>query len=363
VTDYSELIEPSSADEIEEAGLALAQTNNLPITSWGEGGTWRTLLEIVSDALASVWFNVAQIARGGVLEFSSGSWLDRLLQSQYGEDRVSEITTYGKILYTDHGAGPHTIATGAFVATVGGLKFVTLAGGTLPLNGSLSLDVRAVGPGAKYNVPSGTISQLVTSYPSVTVDNPAIGTTGTWITVQGADAESDAAAKIRAAAKWATLSTGSPPSAYLFWALSQAGVTRAAVDDGNPDGPNTVRVYIDNAGMVATLQAFLATKIPSGTRTTASAATPQAVTIPGVVTVRRDQRTAAQAAVEANLTTLQGVIDIGGVVREAEITEQIMLPPGVVDFVMGSGWAGAPNIQLGPSSIVVFTVALTYVEV
>jgi uncharacterized phage protein gp47/JayE len=369
--EYSSLINPPSAEDVEEQALDLMEAAELPTTSWHATSVPRAILGFLTEVAADLWFAVAQIARGVLFPYSSGAWVDLVLASQYDEARVDPVFTIGQVTLTDNGGGPHTITDGAFVVANEdeSLKYrVISGGGVLALNGSRDVVVKAFAVGNAYNLPNGAITKLVTAAPTVTVSNPAIGSTGTWITTLGADLESDAAAMERAPLKWATLSTGSPPSAYLYWALSTIGVTRAKVDDGNPDGANTVRVYIDNGAQVATLQATLQPgdgtgKAPSGTLVTVSAATTEAVTVPAVVTVRRAHRTEAEAAIVANLTAYAASIDIGGIVRKAQLIEEIMSPDGVVDVEIGSAWTGTPNLQLGTTAIPQFTLSLSYVEV
>lgn len=367
---YSELVNPPSAEQLEEEALDLFEAEELPTTAWQSTTVPRTVVAYLMEALEDLWFAVAQIGRGVLFPYSSGEWVDLVLKSSYDEVRGDAVFTVGQVVLTDNGGGPHTVTDGAFVVANEdeSLKFRVIAGGgALALNGSLTVTVKAAVAGGAYNLPNGAITRLITAAPTVTVTNPAVGSTGTWITTLGADLESDEAAMERAPLKWATLATGSPPSAYKFWALSTVGVTRAKVDDGNPDGPNTVRVYVDNASSVATLQAFLQPgdktgAAPSGTRVTVSAATAQAVTIPAVVTVERAHRTEAEAAVAANLTRYQNEIDIGGVVRRAQIYEEIMSPSGVVDVEIGSAWTGSPNLTLGTTSYPAFTLDLQWVE-
>lgn len=363
---YEELITPATADDVEEEILDLAAANDLPVTSWSAFGFARPLIRVFSEVAGDLWFAVAAIARGGVLGFSSGSWLTLLARAQYDEERVGSVFTVGTFVLTDNGGGPHTITTGSVIENASGLRFVVSAlpdGATLDLDGSLAVTVTAETASADYNIPNGSTLSLVTSYPTVTATNPAISGTDTWITTQGADVESDATLTARLPLKWATLSTGSPPAAYLSWALATAGVTRAAVDDLDPDGPGTVRVYIDSSAAVSTLQTTIDGKVPSGTSTTVVAASTVAVTVPGVVTVDAAVgETACAAEVSENLTDLAGEIDIGGIVREAEIVQRIMDATGAIDFVMGGAWTGSPNVQLGAGEIPQFTLSLTYVE-
>ncbi len=368
MADFSSLIYPPDADEIEETLLALLEAAGIQVTSWAAGSLPRYVIEAFAEVLADVWLAVAKIARGSVMQTAEGDWIDEHLESDYNDTRVRAIRTVGRVVLTDAGGGPHTIAIGTHrvAATGGELVYRVSAlpdGATLALNGTLEVEVTAEAVGAAYNVPNAGITELVTTLATVTVANPAYGSTGTWITTLGTDVESDAQARMRSSTKWATLSTGSPTAAYLYWALSTAGVTRARVDDGNPDGAGTTRLYIDAAGAVATLQATVDGKVPIGTVCTVTAATTAAVTVPATVTVEAAQRTAAEVAITDALTAYALEVDIGDTVRKAEIIERIMAITGVVDVEIGSAWAGSPNVALGDDEIPQFTLSLTWVTV
>lgn len=361
---YAELIVPQTPEEVEETLLSLAAAAGLPTTAWQAGAVPRSLISFFADVASDLWFGLARIANGVVLDYSSGAWLTILGRSQWREEMLSPTICAGEVVLTSIGGGPYTISAGQVtVATPSGVRFVNTTGGTLAVGGTLTLSVQAQKSGAAANVAIGAITVLVSSYPGVEVSNPEIGATGTWITSLGTDKESDAKFKARLIAKWGTLSTGSPKSAYKYWALSTPGVTRAKVDDENPDGPGTLRVYVDSALAVATLQATIDAKAPAGSGVTVVAATTQSVTVPGVVTVQRGYRTQAEIDVEAALVVLSGEIDIGGTVRQAEIVERVMAPAGVVDFVMSGAWAGAPNITLGQNKIPSLVSSLSWVEV
>ncbi len=359
-----DVIVPETKENIEAQTLALAESEGLPVTAWGASSFFRLLFSIFATLLAAVWYSIAQTANGVLLAYSRSSWLT-LLARNYGEERLAATFTVGTFKLTDAGGGPHgPLAVGAVTIAVGELLYTNTGTGTVPASGSLDLEFIATTADAAHNVPNNSDVTLVTSLPTVTVTNPAVGATGTWITTLGTDVEADEALRTRLSAKWATLSTGSPPAAYRYWALSTAGVTRAKLDDANPDGPGTTRVYIDNASAVATLQATLDALVPTGSVSTAMATTTQAVDIPGVVTVDRSVATVAEATADvvANLTALAAEIDIGGIVVESEVIQRIMDADGVTDFAMGSGWTGSPNVQLTASAIVQFTTSLTYVE-
>lgn len=365
MANLSDLVQPQTKEGLEEDALLLAESEGLPTTAWGPSSVVRVLFSIFATLLARAWFSIAQVANGVLLPFSTGAWLTLLARSAYGEDRLAAVFAVGTFKLTDGGGGPHVIAVGAVTVSFGDLTYTNTTGGTLTASGTLDLEFTAGAAAAAYNIPNSSALTLVTSLPTVTVTNPAVGSTGTWITTLGADVESDDALITRCAAKWATLSTGSPPAAYAYWALSTTGVTRYALDDGNPDGPGTTRVYIDNASAESALQATLDAKVPTGSASTAVAATTSAITIPGVVTYDPTVTTLAQVQVDvaANLVELAGEIAIGGSVVRSEVIQRVMDAAGVTDFEMGSAWAGAPNIALASDAIPQFTLSFTYVAV
>lgn len=360
----SDFITPPTADQIYERLIGFCRDRGLPTTSWGPLSWIPTVLRAFAEVLADAWFAVAQLANGGVLDLAVGRWLDRIAVNWYGDRRKDPIFTLGTFHLADGGGGPHPVLAGqCTVSAPGGLLYRNVAPFTVPAGGSVDPTFFAAAVGSAYNIPNNATLSLVTALPTVVVTNPPIGSTGTWITTLGADVESDPELRKRLSLKWALLSTGSPPAAYKAIALALAGVSRAAVDDKNPDGAGSLRVYIDAASLVATLQSKLDAFKPVGTKATGVASTTTAIPLPGTVKVLKAYRATAEAGIVANLTALQREIDIGGEVIKSEIIERIMSPAGVKDFEMGSAWTGTPNLQLGPSATPQFTLGLTYVEV
>lgn len=368
MANLEDLIVPTTPEQQDAQQLALFQASDLPVTSWTTGSTPREMARVFAEGIADASFSIAQIANGNTREYSKGAWLNRHGSSNYDEARKAADFTRGKAILQDNGGGPHNVTNGQFtISTEDGklLYRVEAGGGVLALNGSMTVDVVAYAAGGKYNVPNGTITRLVTSAPTVTVSNPEIGTSGTWITTLGVDREEDAPYRNRLPLKWATLSTGSPPAAYLSWALGVVGVARAKLDDGNPDGPGTNRLYVDNAGTLVTLQALLNGKAPSGTRTTAYAAVTQSVALPAILYVFKGFRDAVQSAHVGILTDLATEIDIGGEVIKAEVSERLMGVAGMKDIQIGSGWPAnlGDNVQLSANGLPQFTPSLQYIEV
>ena len=362
MADFADLIVPVDEDEILQQELNLLELQEFPVTAYQEGTVARTLLQAFANVQADAWFALAQIARGATLDTAEGAWLDLLAASQYDETRQPAEFAAGTVRLTDGGGGPHTIAAGdLYVATSSGLRYRNTTGGTLALGGTLDLSFRAEFAGSAYNVANGAISELVTALSTVTVSNPAVGSSGTWITTLGSDAESDASFRARCRSKWGALSTGSPKAAYVYWALSQSGVTRASVDDANPDGPGSLRVYVDSSGAVAATQSYIDARSPVGSLVTAMSATTTTISLIGTVYVRSEYRERAQTQLEANLAALAASTDIGGTVYRSALIEQMMSPDGVVNVALSSGIG---DTVLGASAIPSIDVTgIAYVEV
>jgi uncharacterized phage protein gp47/JayE len=348
LADFVDLIEPVTEEEILQQELNLLELQGFPVSAWQAGSVPRVLLQSFANVMADAWQTVADVAKGSTLQTATGGWLDLLAASQYGETRQPAESTQGVVRLTDAGGGPHSVAIGQlYVATASGLRYRNTATGTIPLNGYLDLAFQAETAGSSHNVANGAIVELVTALSTVTASNPAAGTTGTWITSPGSDGESDVALRARCTAKWATLSTGSPVSAYIYWALLQTGVTRASVDDANPDGPGTARVYIDSSGAVSEAQTYIDARKPIGTSVTVIDATTVSIPVAGAVYVENEELADAQAQIALNLAALSLETAIGGRIYAAEIIERVMNAPGVLNYVP----QGLADVVLTPSQI------------
>src|SRR5690606_26002806 len=123
-------------------------------------------------------------------------------------------------------------------------RFTNTEAFTIPDGGSVQATVRAESAGSAFNVGNFTIQTLVTPLPGVTVSNPP-GSDGTWITVQGANEESDDSLRMRCRGKCMMIASRRPCNTYSFWALNASNeVTRVSVDARNPLGPGSLVVYL-----------------------------------------------------------------------------------------------------------------------
>jgi len=145
-------------------------------SAWQDETVPKRLMDLETGAAADADESVAAIAQGAYLKDAVGGWADLHAKDVFDEPRHDPIFAQGRCVLTDTaGAGPVTIQPGQLWAGPSGgvLQFSNLAGGTLPLNGSLPLTFQAENPGAAWNLGNGAISALLTPIPGVTIANPS----------------------------------------------------------------------------------------------------------------------------------------------------------------------------------------------
>lgn len=325
----------------------------LPTTSWHSGSTARTILAKDSEANEDLAASVQALAKGAYLSSAEGPWLDLWMEELYDLERdKGQVAQHSVNLFDGANAGPFTIVPGQLVvSTATGLRFSNVAGGTLPLGGTLTLAFAAEQRGTAYNVAVGAINLLLTSLPGVSVTNPDLGS-GSSVTTQGKNVESASDARARAKLRWGTLGSGAVADSYELWATqASANVTRAlpkpdpAVAGGvlvllaGPAGPVDTGV----GGTVDVVNAALQPRVPLGSVLTTATALATPIAISGTVYVRAGYGSSALAAIQANLIALfqGGVNSIGeslsgidisdGTVKvyRSDLIEQIQIVEGV----------------------------------
>lgn len=377
----SQLIAPTTVAEAEAEILGLLAGLGFSADSWQPKSVPRTFTKAFATLYSDLTFAIAEIAKGGFLGLASelknadGSdkvdWLDLHAESQYDEVRSPAASTEGTMILTNSSGSPHTIAVGElYAADSAGRRFNNTTGGTLsaPNGSTLSLTWKAEAPGAVYNIPNESIlPTLATPIPGVAVTNPADPLTGSWITVAGSDVESNGTYASRARAKWATLGTGAGAAAYVAWAKKGAPtVTRVLVDDANPDGAGTIRVYLANASgpalpaEVSAADSYIQPRRALTAKVTTVAATPKPVTVTATLTVKSAYSALAPGQAAANLTALAEALEIGDDVYLSEIITALSSPTGVQKVALA---APAADVTVGPHEIVTFTLNLTTVIV
>lgn len=169
--------------------------------------------------------------------------------------------------------------------------YATTASGVIGGGGTVDVPVAAVTPGVVGNVPSGTVTQILSPNPNVTAITNAAGISG------GQEVETDDAYRERILLEFSQAQGAGNQSDYLRWALAYPGVGGATVQPLWA-GPGTVRVIVTDplnnavAGAVVTgFQAQLdpiagqgAGLAPIGATVTVATVTPVTVDVSASVT-------------------------------------------------------------------------------
>lgn len=298
-------------------------------SSWQSGSRSRFMLQLLAKLYSQVTVTVADIASAGFNSSAARAWLTLFSDSHYDNQRFAAVTTQGTLVLTSaaNTPGPQSITIGqlVFADSVYGYTYRNTTAFTLNPSSTHSVPVQAETAAGNRDVSTGTITQLKTSIVGCTVNNPAIGITGTWITRNGADEETDAALSLRNTNKWGTLGIG-PGMAYAYnAAMGHASVRRVFVDDANPRGPGTVDVYLATdsgtvvAGVVTAVAEYFDGTFDGVDRVNTSAdllvlsAVALPVTVQAAVYILAQHNTAAtQATIEAAVNAYFTALPIGG---------------------------------------------------
>lgn len=365
----TELTAGQTLDEVRQDALDALAGAGFPVTSWRSGDVARTLVEVDALALYELARSggvISQIAAGGLLSTAAGDWLTLLAREVYALPRNPAVATVGTVRLTCAAdAGPYSIAPGQlWFASSAGLRFNSANPGTvtLPSGGTLDIPVRAEASGQAYNVANGTITNLLTSLAGVTCNNPDPGS-GTWITTQGVDEESDAALISRCQARWPESGYGSPGASYDLWArtadptITRTNVVASATTAGQVD------VYVagaggpSGAGAVSAAQTYINARAPLTAVPVVTAATSLALTVTATIYGKAQYQTAALAAANAALQSLIANTAIGGKVYRSAIIEALMGPVGVENVAVA---APAGDTTLTAAQVVTLTASLTW---
>jgi hypothetical protein len=318
-------------------------------------GAYRQWVEITAQALAAFSSQQSALAAGQFVGTASGSWVD-LLMTWYGLTRNAAAVTKGLATLTSAaGAGPYTIAIGQlWISDAAGHRYNNTTGGTLNASSTLQLSWAGEQAGAAYNAANNAVNLIVAgTLPGVTVNNPDPGS-GTWITSQGSDAETDSAALLRCSQRWPALGTGSTAAVYQLWATSAeaaAGhgttITKVLVLT-DAATPGQVDVYLAGASgavggsAVTDAQNYINPRIPITASTLIQAASNVVLTLAGTVNYLTAKTTlsAAQAAIAAALATYFTALGIGSDAGGANVKAYYNALLGLVQDPLGGAASG-----------------------
>jgi uncharacterized phage protein gp47/JayE len=367
----SRLLTPVTQTQAENTLLGILDVVGFPATSWQPKSLPRTFVKGMATLYVDLTELVANIAAGGLLKYATSAaegWLDLCAESQYQEYRTPAVSTVGKATLTNQLASPYVIDVGQLWAQDDtGRRYNNTTGGTLAAGGTLQLEWKAESPGAAYNIAAGALTTLATPLPRVSVSNPALPSSSTWITTSGADVETNENLVDRCQKKWPTLGTGGASLAYVAWAKQAlAAITRVRVDDANPDGPGTVRVYlatsggVPSLGEVALVDTYIQARRALTATVTVSAAEVATIVVTATLYVYAGYATTAPTQAAAAVSALGQNAEIGATVYLSRICAALSSPAGVRNVVVASPVA---DQVLLPEEVPGFVLNLTTVLV
>lgn len=316
-----QLQDPISEDEALEFVLQTLQDLGFSARSWHDGGLARTMCLMFAKVYSSLATTVSEYSKFSFNDTSEGDALTAFSSSHYDNTRVAATPTIGTCRLSNASGAPHVITASQLVAedVNNSFTFRNTTGGTLAAGGTLDLTFEAEVAGADRNVALNTITVLQTPLTGVTITNPDIGS-GTWITSEGSDEESDASLQARNTGKWSTRTYASPPEAYPQFAReSSDNIARSIADDSNPGGPGTIDVYIaggtgvSSAGDVTTAQTYIDARKPITAEPTVKASVGDVQNFVGTIYILSSKNNAAtQASIVQAVTDYVNGLPIGG---------------------------------------------------
>lgn len=318
-------------DEVLESMLTVADTVGLKARSWRSGSIGRTILVIIASAIAFFTQFQGIIARGGLLDYATESWLTLLAKSLYRVYRIEATYATGDVTLTNSSGiavGPFDIGDITVFNSVTGKTYKVQAVVSLGASSSADYPVLADEAGSASDAGPGTIE----------LASPWIGGSATnALSILGNDEETDENLRTRCREKLGSLSPNGPAEAYSYVIKSQeysptsVPITRTKVEISTGDG--TVDIYAATAsgtpsgGDLAIAQTAVDTYAePQCVIATVYGATPLAFAPYVTIYVRNDNRSdsqilnAASTAIGAYLASLP----IGGLITSS--------PPGRVDL-------------------------------
>lgn len=338
------------------ADLLSAVLAKTPFNNLNPGAALRGILEALASGLAGLYQLVRTVSGALFIQTATGTWLD-LKAREVGVKRL--VAKQAQIRLTFARSTPATqdtlIPAGTIVRSKkdsagSSTRFLTDNDVTLVTGQSAAyVTATAEAAGAAGNVGPATVTLIVTPISGIetvtNVDREGIP----YLAVEGADAESDRAFRVRAIGKWETLGVGGTRDAYHAWAMSVPGVQAAMVLDDAPYGPGTVGVVVLGTNGAPTPQllddvkAYIRPRQPLTAQLVVSSATITPVSL--ALTIWR-LATADQAAVDAAVRlALQGysnALQLGEGLIRARLVSAVMAVDGIYNVTVDAPTADVP---------------------
>lgn len=235
---FDTLTKPVTSAQVQEAiytALAQLGTNT---TNWKPGAVVRTVIVVVSIAIAALSSFMAAIARGGFLGLADGEWRKIVAKYVYGVDFIEATFATGDVTLTNSGGGVYEVDPGDLTVTNPTTKksYRNRDAFTLNALSTLTVPIIAIEIGADSTSDPGQITTLTTPLIGVTCSNAT--------RVVGRDEETGSDLTARALESLGALSPFGPWDAYSYACKS------AKRDDDTSLGITRVRLIKDLYGHI-----------------------------------------------------------------------------------------------------------------
>lgn len=334
-----------------------------------ETSTARRLLDVDAQAQARQRELSSHVARSTSTSLILGipadegrdAWIELLARGrQLSRDPATKATH--RCVLTNSATGINrVIQPRSLRARAGGIDFLNLDAGTLPVGTSIDMRFEAQLPGTQGNVSPGRIVQLVTTLAGVTINNPAISGQGSSILVAARDLETNESLLDRCDNRWDGIASGTARGA-MFQRVDEAfrfaqavkTVTKWAFDDENPNGPGSADLYLANAaggatvGEIAIVDPYCQARWRGGAGPLRTlSAVPVPITYNATLKTTNSNAIAKAADADAYYTS---ILEIGGKVIRNQMIEFLMQIDGMVDVSID-----LQNIQLQKYEVAILT--------
>jgi hypothetical protein len=334
------LIAVQTAAECRDAGVELAATYGLPVTTWRAGDPTRTLYKFLAESLAERDGVIAEFIKGGWLSLAEGDWLEVLADEVYGVKKTQADYATPTVTVRNDGGGYYDPAAGdlTFKSTESGVTFRTTSAALIsgvpgPLSAGVTATFELVADtaGSAGSVGLDEIDAFVTPLDGVVIVSSTAALAN--------DAQSDEELREQCRASRGALSPNGPRDAYEFVARNpdltgQTGITRARATGNGATG--AVTIYI--AGPAGAVSGAAVTAVQSAIdlwaeplTVNATVASAAALSVDRVVTVKKSATNALTdaaitSAISSAFVGLFAAVKIGGidgVVSESKQTNAI----------------------------------------
>lgn len=242
-----QLTTPITLAEAEEQALSIVQDQGITTTDWKDGSPELTCIKLWAEFYSEFINRCSQITYNTLNTYAEGPALTYLADSHFDNQRVLAEFTVGNMVVTGSAAiVPKTFQAKELKVTDGDYIFYnqnafTLSNAIPYVTESFVAEL----PGAEYNISPNSSLTSIASNVGISIFNPPVTGSTTWITTLGRDEESDDTLRKRNTSKWTTLQTSEVTLDRLINLSLSASpqLEYISVDDSQSRGPGTVDVY------------------------------------------------------------------------------------------------------------------------